>query len=193
MIEEGQKFPDFQLSDQDGNQLGLSDLAGQQAVIYFYPKDDTSGCTVEACEFRDMMPEIKGARVIGVSPDDEKSHRKFIAKHNLNFTLLADLGHICERSKLAADVRSDAIPRSRTLVRYAATQAGQQALLAGGDDYELCFTAAPRARARLAEIAERIGLPLTRIGTMRRGRGVRLLAGDGRRIAVAKFGFDHFA
>ena len=94
MIEEGQKFPDFQLSDQDGNQLGLSDLAGQQAVIYFYPKDDTSGCTVEACEFRDMMPEIKGARVIGVSPDDEKSHRKFIAKHNLNFTLLADLGHM---------------------------------------------------------------------------------------------------
>jgi thiamine-monophosphate kinase len=90
-------------------------------------------------------------------------------------------------------VRFDAIPRSRTLERFVATGTGRQALLAGGDDYELCFTAAPRARAQLANTAKRIGLPLTRIGTMRRGRGVRLLAHDGRRIAFDKLGFDHFA
>jgi thiamine-monophosphate kinase len=107
--------------------------------------------------------------------------------------LLADLGHICERSKLAAEVRLDAIPRSRTFERFVATGTGRQALLAGGDDYELCFTAAPRARAQLANIAKRIGLPLTRIGTMRRGRGVRLLAYDGRRIGFDRLGFDHFA
>ena len=107
--------------------------------------------------------------------------------------LLADLGHICERSKLAAAVCLDAIPRSPTLDRFAATQAGRHALLAGGDDYELCFTAAPRARGQLADIAQRTGLPLTRIGSMRRGRGVRLLARDGRRIAFAQSGFDHFA
>lgn len=68
-----------------------ADLAGQKAIVYFYPKDDTPGCTVEACEFRDLSPA--GARVIGVSPDNPKSHTKFISKFNLNFTLLADTEH----------------------------------------------------------------------------------------------------
>ena len=93
MIEEGASFPDFSLPDQDGNTLSLSDLLGQKAVIYFYPKDDTPGCTVEACEFRDSAPKIAGAKVIGISPDDAKSHRKFVDKFGLNFTLLADEGH----------------------------------------------------------------------------------------------------
>ena len=107
--------------------------------------------------------------------------------------LLADLGHICERSRLAAEVQLDAIPRSRTVDRFATAPAGRRALLAGGDDYELCFTAAPQARAKLANISRRIRLPLARIGVMRSGRGVRVLARDGRRIACATPGFDHFA
>ena len=106
--------------------------------------------------------------------------------------LLADLGHICERSRLAAEVDLHAIPHSSTLDRFAATQVGREALLAGGDDYELCFTAAPRVRRRVLEAAKRIGVRVTRIGSMRRGRGVRLLAADGRRVALRKSGFDHF-
>lgn len=93
MINEGQKFPDFSLPDENGNVVTLAELVGKKAVIYFYPKDDTSGCTVEACEFRDRMPDIPGVRVIGVSPDGPKSHRKFIDKYSLNFTLLADEAH----------------------------------------------------------------------------------------------------
>ncbi|AIE87716.1 thioredoxin-dependent thiol peroxidase [Fimbriimonas ginsengisoli] len=93
MIEEGAQFPDFSLSDQDGNTVSLADLKGRRAVIYFYPKDDTTGCTAEACEFRDVVPTVEGARIIGVSPDGVKSHRKFVDKYGLNFTLLADEGH----------------------------------------------------------------------------------------------------
>ena len=111
---------------------------------------------------------------------------------DLSDGLLADLGHICERSQLAAEVHLPAIPRSRTLERFAATQVGREALLAGGDDYELCFTAAPRAGDRLRAVAKRIGLRLTPIGVMRRGRGVRVLDASGRRIALDKLGFDHF-
>lgn len=93
MIEEGQPFPSFSLPDQDGNLVTLDDLKGKKAVLYFYPKDDTPGCTVEACEFRDTLPAISGARVVGISPDNSKSHRKFADKFNLSFTLLADTDH----------------------------------------------------------------------------------------------------
>jgi peroxiredoxin Q/BCP len=97
MIEEGSPFPDFSLPDQDDKIVTLKDLSGQTVVLYFYPKDDTTGCTVEACEFRDILPDIPGAKVVGVSPDSPKKHRKFIAKYNLNFTLLADIDHkFCE-------------------------------------------------------------------------------------------------
>ncbi len=90
MFEEGSKFPEFSLSDQDGKTTTLADLKGQKAVVYFYPKDDTSGCTAEACEFQEKLPDIPGAKVVGVSPDDVKSHRKFADKYGLKFTLLAD-------------------------------------------------------------------------------------------------------
>jgi thioredoxin-dependent peroxiredoxin len=94
MIQEGDQFPDFDLQDQDGNSVSPTDLKGSRAVVYFYPKDDTSGCTAQACEFRDLMPRFEGnAKIIGVSPDDATSHRKFIDKYNLNFTLLADTDH----------------------------------------------------------------------------------------------------
>jgi peroxiredoxin Q/BCP len=90
MIQEGQPFPDFSLTDQDGNLVTLSDLKGQKAVVYFYPKDDTSGCTAEACEFNEAIPTVPEARVIGISPDGTKSHRKFADKYGLGFTLLSD-------------------------------------------------------------------------------------------------------
>src|SRR5688572_1143406 len=93
MVNEGEPFPNFSLADQDGNMVTNEDLKGQKTVIYFYPKDDTPGCTVEACEFRDLAPANAGARVIGISPDNQRSHTKFITKFNLNFTLLSDTDH----------------------------------------------------------------------------------------------------
>lgn len=90
MIHEGENLPDFSLQDQDGKTWTHNDLKGQKTIVYFYPKDDTSGCTAEACEFRDSMPRFMGARVFGVSPDSSKSHKKFADKYNLNFPLLAD-------------------------------------------------------------------------------------------------------
>lgn len=89
-METGQLFPPFSLADQDGKVWTNADLAGRPYVIYFYPKDDTSGCTVEACEFRDARPDFGDVVLLGVSPDDAKSHGKFIKKHALNFPLLVD-------------------------------------------------------------------------------------------------------
>ncbi|ACU03102.1 MULTISPECIES: thioredoxin-dependent thiol peroxidase [Pedobacter] len=91
-LKEGQKAPGFSAKDQDGNTVTLAQFAGKKVVLYFYPKDDTPGCTAEACDFRDNYQGLtaKGYVVLGVSTDDEKSHQKFITKHNLPFTLLAD-------------------------------------------------------------------------------------------------------
>ena len=95
MLEAGKKAPAFSLKDQDGKTVKLSDLAGQYVVLYFYPKDQTPGCTQEACDFRDSTAALKkkGAVVFGVSPDSEKSHQKFIEKHSLKFPLLVDEEH----------------------------------------------------------------------------------------------------
>jgi len=84
--------PQFTLDDENGTQHSLSDYRGSWLVLYFYPKDDTPGCTVEACSFRDARDELAelGAKVVGISKDDASSHDKFKAKHNLNFTLLSD-------------------------------------------------------------------------------------------------------
>ncbi|HYO71859.1 MAG TPA: thioredoxin-dependent thiol peroxidase [Archangium sp.] len=88
----GHPAPDFQLQDQNGNDVKLSRLRGKNVVLYFYPKDDTPGCTREACDFRDEHSalEAAGAVVLGVSPDDTKSHQKFATKFSLTFPLLAD-------------------------------------------------------------------------------------------------------
>jgi peroxiredoxin Q/BCP len=93
MLNEGLPFPSFSLQNQDGNLITNSALAGQKTVVYFYPKDDTSGCTVEACGFQEKLPTIPNAKVIGVSPDGVKSHRKFADKFSLAFDLLADTDH----------------------------------------------------------------------------------------------------
>ena len=91
-LEVGDKAPDFSLPDQDGSTVTLKSFKGKQVVLYFYPKDDTSGCTKEACDFRDSLAPIKkaGAVVLGVSKDGKASHQKFIAKYGLPFALLSD-------------------------------------------------------------------------------------------------------
>ena len=91
----GDKAPELLGVDQNGNEVKLSDFAGQNLVLYFYPKDNTSGCTAEACSLRDNIGALaaKGYRIVGVSSDSEASHKKFIAAHGLPFPLIADTDH----------------------------------------------------------------------------------------------------
>lgn len=95
MVEEGKPAPDFELKSDSGETVRLSDLRGKQVVLYFYPKDDTPGCTAQACGIRDVYGEFEreGAVVLGVSPDDERSHLEFKEKYELPFALLADEEH----------------------------------------------------------------------------------------------------
>jgi len=95
VVEEGQPAPDFELPSDTGEPVKLSQLRGKPVVLYFYPKDDTPGCTAQACGIRDAYDDFreKGAVVLGVSPDDEASHVKFKQKYKLPFTLLADPEH----------------------------------------------------------------------------------------------------
>ncbi len=95
MIEEGRPAPDFELTSDSGERVKLSDFRGKAVVLYFYPKDDTPGCTTEAREFRDAYEVFleRGAEILGVSPDDPVSHGKFKSKYELPFTLLADPDH----------------------------------------------------------------------------------------------------
>ena len=94
-VAEGKKAPAFALVDADGKKVKLADFAGQNVILYFYPRDDTPGCTKEACGFRDLWKEIgkKNAVVLGVSPDGEAAHQKFRSKYKLPFTLLSDPDH----------------------------------------------------------------------------------------------------
>ena len=95
MIEEGKPAPDFELESDSGATVRLSDFRGKPVVLYFYPKDDTPGCTAEACEFRDNYETYRqhGVEILGVSPDTVASHEKFKSKYDLPFTLLADPEH----------------------------------------------------------------------------------------------------
>jgi len=98
-LAEGDRAPDFVLPSSTGKSVKLSALKGKQVVLYFYPKDDTSGCTIEACGFRDNIPKFDGldAVVLGVSKDSLESHAKFIDKYSLNFTLLSDEEGVAHR------------------------------------------------------------------------------------------------
>jgi peroxiredoxin Q/BCP len=95
VVEEGQEAPDFELASDAGERVRLSQFRGQPVVLYFYPKDDTPGCTAQACGIRDSYDDFeqRGAVVLGVSPDEESSHVKFKQKYGLPFTLLADPDH----------------------------------------------------------------------------------------------------
>lgn len=92
MLQKGDKLPIITLEDHNGNTFNTNSLIGKKTILYFYPKDNTSGCTAEACSLNNGFEEWieKGYQIIGVSPDSASSHQKFIAKYNLNFTLLAD-------------------------------------------------------------------------------------------------------
>jgi thioredoxin-dependent peroxiredoxin len=92
MPEEGKKAPNFKLKNQNSEYISLNDFKGKNVILYFYPKDDTSGCTAEACAFRDDFPKFEktDAVILGVSPDSVESHKKFEQKYNLNFNLLSD-------------------------------------------------------------------------------------------------------
>ena len=92
ILKVGDKAPDFSAVTHDGQTLTLADLAGVRTVLYFYPKDDTPGCTTEACDFQEAAPSLdaRGVRIVGVSPDSEASHLRFREKYGLDFTLLAD-------------------------------------------------------------------------------------------------------
>jgi peroxiredoxin Q/BCP len=123
-IEAGQKAPNFTLPADDGSKVKLSDLRGQPVVLYFYPRDDTPGCTQEACAFRDRKTTLAemGAQLLGVSPDDVASHEKFRDKFQLNFPLLADTAHkVAEkygawREKVRFGKKSMGIQRSTFLI-----------------------------------------------------------------------------
>ncbi len=106
-LTEGAPAPTFALEDQNGNTVRLEDLRGRWVVLYFYPKDDTPGCTAEACSFRDAFGELEaeGAVVLGVSGDDAASHRKFAAKHSLPFPLLVDSDHAVAKAYGAYGVK----------------------------------------------------------------------------------------
>lgn len=90
MLIAGKPFPNFELLDQNGDTRSLAEFLGKPFIVYFYPKDDTSGCTLESCEFSERMPKFGDIPVIGVSPDSVKSHAKFAKKYDLKITLLAD-------------------------------------------------------------------------------------------------------
>jgi len=93
--QQGEKAPNFTANNQNGEPVSLGDFKGKNVILYFYPKDDTPGCTAESCDFRDNYQSLlsKGFEVIGVSVDDEKSHKKFETKYQLPFTLIADSDH----------------------------------------------------------------------------------------------------
>lgn len=95
LLAPGVKAPDFTLTATDGSQVTLSDLRGRRILLYFYPRDDTPGCTIEACGFRDNLDELaaRGVYVYGINDDDVDSHERFTAKYDLNFPLLADTEH----------------------------------------------------------------------------------------------------
>ena len=108
MIEEGKPAPDFELQSDSGESVSLKDLRGKPVVLYFYPKDDTPGCTAQACGIRDAYAEFEGAGavVLGISPDDAASHVKFKEKYDLPFTLLADPEHeVADRYGVWAEKR----------------------------------------------------------------------------------------
>ncbi len=124
MVEEGKPAPDFELASDSGESVRLSDFRGRTVVLYFYPRDDTPGCTKQACSLRDAYGEIqeRGATVLGVSPDTEASHVRFKAKYELPFPLLADPEHrVAERygvwvEKTAYGKKSMGIRRSTFVV-----------------------------------------------------------------------------
>lgn len=112
-LQRGDEAPGFSLEDADGTTWSLADLRGQKVIVYFYPADDTPGCTAEACDFRDAQRDLgkAGYRVLGVSPQGASSHRRFSDKYSLNFPLLIDSGYEMARAYGVAEEREGKKPR----------------------------------------------------------------------------------
>jgi peroxiredoxin Q/BCP len=152
-LEAGQRAPDFSLEADDGSTVSLSDIAGSTAVLYFYPKDDTTGCTAEACEFRDLAPDYDaaGARVIGVSPDPIASHVRFRDKHGLPFTLLSDPDHA------TADAYGVWVEKSRYGRTYMGVERSTFVIGPDGTIQEALYKVKPEGHA--ASVLELVGPP----------------------------------
>ena len=145
----GEPAPDFELASETGEKVKLSDFRGKRVVLFFYPKDNTSGCTTQACGFRDHYPVIeeKNAVVLGVSPDNEKSHRSFKTKYNLPFTLLVDTDHAVADAygvwgeKSMYGKKYMGIIRSHFLIDEAGRIADAQVKVSPGESVERAMTA----------------------------------------------------
>ena len=150
-LQPGQPAPEFALESDAGTLERPADLRGQTIVLYFYPKDDTSGCTVEACEFRDLVPEYdaRGARVIGVSPDPVTSHVRFRDKHGLGFTLLSDPDHA------AAQAYGVWVEKSMYGRRYMGIERSTFVIGPDGTIVEALYGVRPKGHA--AAVLERVG------------------------------------
>ncbi len=131
----------------------MDDLKGSPTIVFFYPKDDTSGCTIEACEFRDTLPQFEGAKVVGVSPDSAKSHTKFIEKFNLNYDLLADT------EKTLAAACGVWVEKSLYGKKYMGVERTTYLLDAGGTVAKIWRKVKPEGHAAevLAELNQRFG------------------------------------
>jgi thioredoxin-dependent peroxiredoxin len=150
-LQAGRPAPDFTLRADDGSTVSLADLAGGTVVLYFYPKDDTSGCTTEACEFRDLQADYDaaGARVIGVSPDPVTSHATFRDKHGLPFTLLSDPDHE------AAEAYGVWVEKSMYGKRYMGVERSTFVIGADGALLEALYKVKPKGHA--ASVLELVG------------------------------------
>jgi peroxiredoxin Q/BCP len=140
----GDPAPDFELPDASGKAVRLSDFRGRRVVLYFYPKDDTPGCTAQACGFRDAYPEIEAqnAVVVGISPDGAASHQRFRSKYDLPFVLLTDANHqVAERygvwgEKRLFGVKSMGVLRSHYVIDEQGTVVDAQVKVSPGDSVE---------------------------------------------------------
>jgi thioredoxin-dependent peroxiredoxin len=150
-LQPGQPAPEFALESDAGTVERLADLRGQTVGLYFYTKDDTSGCTVEACEFRDLVPEYdaRGARVIGVSPDPVTRHVRFRDKHGLGFTLLSDPDHA------AAEAYGVWVEKSMYGRRYMGVERSTFVIGPDGTIVEALYGVRPKGHA--AVVLERVG------------------------------------
>ncbi len=140
-LQVGDVAPDFALQDDHGTTIRLSDLRGKRVVVYFYPMDDTPGCTVQACGFRDAYPEIqeRNAVVLGISPDSETSHQAFKSKYDLPFTLLIDSDHAVAKAYGAWNTESNRIRRSHYVVDEEGRIADAQVGVKATDSVELAL------------------------------------------------------
>jgi peroxiredoxin Q/BCP len=152
-LQAGQPAPDFALEADDGTTVRLSDLRGQTVVLYFYPKDDTSGCTAQACEFRDLGPGYRasGVRVLGVSPDSLASHSRFRAKHGLDFTLLSDPDH------QVAEAYGVWVEKSMYGRRYMGIERSTFVIDAAGDLAQALYGV--RSKGNAAQVLDLVGAP----------------------------------